>query len=119
MITPITLTELREACRLHAVGVVHQRDQHAADDQRVSSKLYTSSISFGAWGQPGLRRSEGACALYQTFHSSRESMMRLGERRLAATASAIDATSLMKESEVLDHREIGWEIIRVVAEILM
>ncbi len=45
--------------------------------------------------------------------------MRLGERRLAATASAMAATSLMKEFEILDHGEIGPDVVRVVAEILV
>ena len=39
-------------------------------------------------------------ALYQTFHSSIDSMMRLRLRRLAATPSAMAATSVMKLSSL-------------------
>jgi hypothetical protein len=45
-----------------------------------------------------MRASRSRRVRYQTFHSSKLSMMRLAERRRAATASAIATTSSMKLS---------------------
>ena len=53
----------------------------------------------GATGQPSFTRAARLRRVrYQTFHSSKESMIRLDERRRAATASAIATTSSMKLS---------------------
>ena len=53
----------------------------------------------GATGQPGFTRSSMRRRVrYHTFHSSKLSMMRLAERRRAATESAIATTSSMKLS---------------------
>ena len=70
--------ELGEAGRLHPVGMVDQRDQRAADHQRVLEivDFLEQARRLGPAGSAQLLA--GAGAWYQTFHSSSESMIRFG-----------------------------------------
>ena len=97
MMGPITLTSwARQATLTRSAWFISTIS--APPLTSASSKLYTSSMRRGASGQPGLRRSSMPRDLYQTFHSSNDSMMRLAECLRAATLSATATISLMNVS---------------------
>ena len=98
MIGAMTLTSWARQAAVTRSAWFEQRDAAAAEGQRILDVV--DLLEDRRRHRPAFltRAARLRRVRYHTFHSSKLSMMRLDERRRAATASAIATTSSMKLS---------------------